>query len=168
MGRYLKGNVDESLSLGTLAAKTLISADFDEAVSERTFVTSLKALYALENYSPAAGIGPILVGIAHSDYSDAEIEEFIETVSSWDEGNLVEGMEVRRRLIRKIGIFSEPSSATDETVVLNHGNPIRTKLNWMLRTGQTINLWAYNMGTAPVAQTVPVVHCQGHANLWPR
>jgi len=166
MGRYIRGSVDETLQLGTLASKDVGFGLFDEVVNERTLVTSLVAAYSMVGLTPEAGAGPILVGIAHGDYTAAEIEEWIETTDSWDEGNLVE-QETAGRKIRKIGIFRTPDSATESTR-LNDGKPIRTKLNWILTQGQTISLWAYNMGAAPLSTTDPRIDVQGHANLFPK
>ncbi len=166
MGRYIRGGVNEQLNLGVLGSEDLAKADFDEVVNERTLVSSLVATFTVAEWTPGAGDGPILVGIAHSDYSDAEIEAFIEMTDSWDEGNLVE-QEIAKRKIRKIGIFESPGGAT-EGVVLNDGEPIKTKLNWILLQGQTLALWAYNMGSSAFAGTTPIVHCEGHANLFPK
>ncbi len=166
MGRYLKGNVDESVTLATLAGRTLVSATFDETVNERTLVSSLLAVYSLEQFTKIAGDGPILVGVAHSDYTDAEIEQVIENTGSWNEGDKV-GQEMAKRLVRQIGIFDIPSDA-DEVSVLNDGKIIKTKLNWILLQGQTLKLWGFNLGSSALATTTPVVRAQGHANLWPR
>ncbi len=165
-GRYIKGNVDEDLSLATLASKTLLSVDFDEAVAERMLVSSIVATYSLQDFTSELGDGPIEVGIAHSDYSDTEIEEVLENVTSWDEGNLV-GQEIAKRKVRKIGVFSQDDDVTHATVVLNDGKPIKSKLNWILRTGQTLALWVYNDGVSAIA-TGSVAHVEGHVNLWPR
>ncbi len=166
MGKYIRGTIDESTSFAALAAKDVATADFDQVVVDRMLISSVKATYSLRDFTPAVNSGPILVGIAHSDYTDAEIEEFLETTDSWDEGNKVE-QEVAGRLIRRIGIFQSPALAT-ESVTLNDGKPIRTKLNWILNQGQTLQLWVYNMGSAAVATTTPVVDVAGQANLWAR
>ncbi len=150
----------------TLAANTLVGASFDEVVEERTFISSIVATYSLRELTAAAGVGPFLVVIAHGDYTDAEIEAVIETTGSWDEGDLVQ-QEVASRRIRKIGIFESPIGST-AFIALNDGKPIRTKLGWILNQGITLKLCAYNMGSAPVATTVPIIDMQGHANLWPR
>ncbi len=165
-GRYIKGNVDENLALDTLAGRTLIGAAFDEVVVERTLISSLVATYSLADFTNAAGDGPITVGIAHNDYSDAEIEEVIESVTSWDEGDLV-GKEVANRKVRKIGTFQSDEVGVLGIDVLNDGMPIKSKLNWILTTGDTLRLWAYNEGTSALA-TGSTIKCQGHANLWPR
>ncbi len=166
--RYLRGNVDEKLSLGTLAARTLISQVFGEVVTETTFVTSLVAAWAMDAFTVATDDGPIMVGISHSDYTSAEIEEFIENTGSWNVASLVQTREIGRRLIRVIGIFRNDGSSSTAPVTLNEGRPIRTKLKWTLNTGQSLDVWAYNLGASALATTDPGVFVQGHANLWPR
>ncbi len=166
MGRYIRGSVDESISGGTLAAKDVIALDFDDTVNERSLVSSIVATYSLTNWTKSSGVGPVLVGIAHSDYDAAEIEAYIEATDSWNEGDKV-AQEVSKRLIRRIGIFDTPDDAS-ETVVLNDGVLIKTKLNWILNQSQTLGLWIYNLGTAAFLTTDPVVHAEGHVNLWPR
>ncbi len=151
----------------TLAATTLIAVPFDETVNERTLVSSIDASYSLSNFTPIADVGPIEVGVAHGDYSDAEIEEWVENTGSWNEGDMVQSKEIGQRRIRSIGMFESTTSATDG-VTLNDGKPIKTKLNWILNQGQTLKLWAYNRGSANVATTVPDIHAVGHANLWPQ
>ena len=164
MGNYLKGNVDEILSLGTLASVTLISSDFDEAVTEKTLVTSLVASFSLDNLTSPQG--PILFGVAHSDYTDAEIEAVIESTGSWAVGDLVQSKEVAKRLVRIIGQFASNEPAATVDVSWNNGRPVKTKLNWMLNTGQTLNLWAYNKSASALSTTVPIVVCSGHVNLF--
>lgn len=163
---YLRGSVDESLSLGTLAPLVVIGDNFDEVVEGRTRLSSIVAVYSLSNATPGAAIGPVLVGLAHSDYTDAEIEQWIETTGSWSRGDMVQTKEIAQRRIRKVGVFSSWVDGASAIVVLNDGKPIKTKLNWQLEEGQTAKLWAYNMGGVAFATTDPVVKAQGHANLW--
>ncbi len=167
MGRYIRGNVDENLPIGTLGSRTLAVASFDETVNERTFVSSVKAAWSLDNLTEGDGIGPIMVGLAHGDYSAAEIEAFIENTGSWNEGDLT-AQEIGKRKIRIVGIFRSPPGALMGSMVLNEGKPIHTKCGWILLQGQTLDMWAYNLGTAAVATTIPDIHLEGHANLWPR
>ncbi len=164
MANYLRGAVDEELDLGSLAARTLISTPFDEVARERMRVTSVVGTYTLSDVTVATGDGPVLVGLAHSDYSDPEIEAWIENSGSWDEGDLVQ-QEVAGRKIRKVGIFESKDLAA-ESAVLNDGKPIKTKLNWVFKTGQTVDLWAYNMGSSAFATTNPTLRLQGHANIF--
>ncbi len=166
MGRYLKGNVDESLTMTTLAGRTLVSAVFDETVNERTFVSSVKASWSLSDMTQGAGIGPILVGVAHSDYTDAEIEEVIENTGSWNEGDLV-SREIGARKVRQVGSFRAAEDGSS-IMTLEEGRMITTKLGWILLQGQSLRLWAYNTGSNAIATTVPILQLSGHVNLWPR
>ncbi len=166
MGRYIRGEVDEELALGTLNAKVVVSAGFDNQVVERTFISSVVARWAMKNVTPSATAGPVLVGLAHGDYTAAEIEEWIENTGGWAEADQI-GQEVGKRKIRKVGIFPNSDSVT-QAVVLNNGKAIRTKCGWILTTGQSLQAWAYNLGTGSFATTDPSVDIQGHANLWPR
>ncbi len=166
MGKYIRGVVDTSLTLTTLGAKSAAKANFDNVVNERTLVSSIVAAYSLRNFTQGSDDGPIMVGLAHSDYDVAEIEELIENTGSWDEGNMI-SQEIAKRKIRIVGIFDVPANAL-EVSVLNDGKPIKTKLNWSLLQSQTVALWSYNLGASALATTVPVVQIEGHANLWPR
>ncbi len=166
MGRYIRGQIDDELAFGSLASKDLSSSDLDEVVQERTLITSVVLTHTMDNLTPTANVGPIMCGVAHGDYTTAEIEAFIENAGSWDEGNLT-SQEIGRRKIRIVGIFDGVGSAADSTV-LNDGKPIKTKLNWILTQGETIQQWVYNLGSAAVATTAPNYHIQGHANLFPK
>ncbi len=163
---YIAGPIDEKFALGTLSASSVIISTMAEVVVEKTWLSSVRAAWALQNYTTGTDDGPIMVGIAHSDYSAAEVEEWIENTAGWSQADLV-AQEVGRRKIRKVGIFESPASAAEDSV-LNDGKAITTKCNWLLLTGQTISLWAYNMGDSNLATTDPDVHVQGKANLWPR
>lgn len=165
MGRYIRGNIAENLALGTLAANTLIGGTTD-TVNERTLVSSIVASYTLSGVTPGDNVGPVLVGLAHGDYSDAEVEEWVENQTGWDEGDLL-SQEISNRKIRRIGLFDIPA-AVGQAISLNEGRAIKTKLNWILNQGQAIKVWAYNMGTAAFSTTDPNVHMQGHANLFPK
>ncbi len=165
--KYLRGNIDETAQLGTLGPATAILTVFDEVVTESTFISSAIVSVSLSNYTPGANRGPLLVLLAHSDYSLAEVEQFIETTQSWEVSDLV-GQEISRRKIRRVGIFDNLATGITDAIAMNNGRPIRVKLGWMLSTGQTLNLVVYNTGSAALATSDPAVKMQGHANLWPR
>ncbi len=168
MGRYIRGTVDEELDLGTLAARTAISAIFDNVVNERTLVSSLVATWSLADWTVATGDGPVLVGVAHSDYTSTEIEEYLEQTQSWNEGNMI-AQEINKRKIRRVGQFESPiGGVAADSVVLNDGKAIKTKLNWILLQGQSLQIWAYNMGGSAFATTNPTLRTAGHANLFPK
>ncbi len=162
--RYMNGSIDHVLQLSTLAAKTAIKSDVQQVVVDTTRVSSIKATYTLADYTKGTNDGPIIIGVAHSDYSSVEIDTFLETADSWDRGNLVT-REIRSRRIRIIGVFDSPDSAGNSSR-LNDGKPIRTKLNWLLSPGDKLSFWAYNTGTSALATTDPRFSVFGKANLW--
>ncbi len=158
-GRIIKGVVDEALTLGTLASTTLVGGAYDDSVQQRTFLISHTAVWYLRN-ATALEAG-VLCGFAHSDYSDAEIEEFIENTGSWDEGDLI-GQEVGKRKVRIVGQFSGLTS----DLALNDGKPIYTKCMWILNSGDSLRLWAYNLSGGALT-TGSVMTNSGHVWLRP-
>jgi len=163
MAGYIKGNIDFTMDIGSLAASDVISQAVADSVSERSIVTSVQCSYALSDFTPAAGEGPLSVGVCHGDYTDAELEEWIELSTGWDVADLV-SREVSGRKIRKIGTFAAPSDPAD-IVNLFDGRMRKTKLNWILNSGQTIRFWIYNAG-AQLGGTTPDLDVQGHANIF--
>ncbi len=166
--RYLKGVINAVDAPGALGSKAVSTTDFPDTVSEKTWISSIVASWSLANMTPAANAGPFLVGVAHTDYSNPEIEEFLESVGSWDEGDLVQSRETSRRLIRQVGTIGMPDDASD-IVELNDGKPIRTKCGFYLQSGQTLQLFVYNLGGSSISGTTsPQFHARGHVNLWPK
>ncbi len=164
--KYLKGQIQHDMSLGTLASKTLIGELVADTLDEKAWLSSVKASWSLSNWTQSTLDGPIMVGVAHSDYSDAQVEEWIEQIFSWNQGDKP-GQEIARRHIRRVGVFNRAPGVPADWITLNDGRPVTTKCGWQLVTGQTVRLWAYNMGGSPLGTTDPIVHVNGHANLWP-
>ncbi len=161
MGRYIKGNVDDQMALSTLASGALITQVFDESVAEEAIMTSLVASWALDNI--VAGQGPLQFGVAHSDYTGPEILEVIANTGSWDLGNKV-AQEQAKRLVRTIGFMViEEDTGTDD-VRFNDGKPVKTKLNWVLQTGDTIQMWVFNPAATLTGN--PILRAAGHANIF--
>ncbi len=127
-----------TLALGTLADDVVVGAVLTDTLAESAFLISVKLVWTLSNLTP--GEGPIEVGVAHSDYSDAEIEAWIENTGSWDPSTDKVAQEIARRKIRLVGSFA---GITAEEV-LNDGKPIKTTCKWQLTTGQSLKWWAYS------------------------
>lgn len=164
--RYIAGRIQKRFLLGTLAGQTAISDVVGDVLTEAAWLSSVKLRWTLSEFTVGINDGPITVGVAHSDYTDAEILEWILGSESWDQGNMV-AREINRRKIRRVGTFGAPGGGGTAAAVLNDGKPIRTKCGWQLSTGQTVRLWAFNGGTSALATTDPVVAASGKANLWP-
>ncbi len=134
---YRKLPFTVNIAGGTVAADDVTSTVLAEIFTEERRVLSVEATVAMAGLT--AGDGPISVGVAHSDYTAAEVEEALEAVGAWDEGNLV-AQEQAKRFVREIGILSEEETA------LNEGQPIKTRLNWRVATGDTLQFWLRNRG----------------------
>ncbi len=161
---YLKGQVSFTMNLGTLGSKVVQSANVTDVLTEKAYVTSVKATYFLQQFSTGANIGPVMCGVAHSDYTATEIEEWIENQGSWEQGDL-RTQEIGKRKIRRVGVFENPTG-TNLTSVLNDGKPITTKCGWQLMSAQTVKFWVWNAGQAALTGDADF-QIEGHANLWP-
>lgn len=164
MKGYVKGNLDEGLVLSTLGAQTLVSIVFDEVMREKGRISSIDTTWGLSDWTAGADDGPIVVGVAHGDYTDAEIEEVIENTGSWDIGDKI-AQEVGKRLVRIVGAFGSDTAGVFKQIVLNDGKKIKTKLNWQVATGNTLKVFAYNSGTSALADGA-IVRLNGHANIF--
>ncbi len=145
----------ESFALGTLAdGAAAVSNLTGGSASDNFYATSVEASWSMEALT--AGEVPIVVGLAHSDYSAAEVEAWIENTASFSQDDLV-AQEVSRRKIRNVGQFSD----TDETdLVLNEGNKFKTICKFLVNEGKTINAWAYNKSGSAL-MTGAVINIQG-------
>ncbi len=125
------------MAAGALAAGDVISEDISATVDADTVFISAEIGWSTFGFTP--GQGAITVGLAHGNYTSAEIEECLEQLASWDLGDLV-AQEQRRRMVRVIGSF--PNTAADE--VLNDGLLTKTKLGWMVAIGETLQPFIWN------------------------
>ncbi len=137
------------MQLGALLSSTLIAAATTVVSDNEYRCFSYKATWALSDFTP--GEGPIVVGIAHGDYSAAEMEEWYESQNTMTRGNLV-AAEQGKRMCRQVGTF--PGILANE--VLNDGKPIRTKLNWAVPDGSTLAIWAYNAGNGTLTTSAEI------------
>ncbi len=98
---------------------------------------SLKASYTLTEVT--SGDDGQAFGIAHGDYTAAEIEECLETQAAIDAGDKV-AQEQASRLVRQIGVmvFNGASSS------FNDGKPVKVKLNWDMGIGEALVVWVRN------------------------
>lgn len=138
-GRYsLRGvRFDSTSALLALANITVITQGLTGSADGKYRMISIIGTWSLRSHTPAEG--PITVGYAHSDYSVTEIKEALEVEASISVGLKVE-QEQSNRLVRIVGTF--PGLLSDE--VLDHGAPIKTRLNWEMPPGVQVNQFAYN------------------------
>ncbi len=157
--QILKGELNDALALSTLANNTALSTNLGDTVNEKAYAISVESTHSLRD--GAVSQGNILCGWAHSDYTTAEIEEWIENSGGWDAGDMI-SQEIAKRKIRMVGGFgSDP-----EDRFLNDGKMIKTRLGFYLNQGQTLKMWVYNR-TGATLTTGAQYLVNGHVWLRP-
>ncbi len=156
MKGYKKLQIADSLTIGVLTSGDVISEALPTVLTQDRRISSVELLWAARGFTP--GEGPIDAGVAHSDYSAAEIEECLEATGSWSDTDKV-AAEQANRLVRRIVTFANEVAEQ----VANDGKPIKTKLNWRIPDGSTLQVWARNRSGATIA-TGGVIALDGHAN----
>ncbi len=149
-----------SLALLTTAGNTVVSGALADTVVDRVWLSSMDIRSALRNVT--VGEGPIVYGVAHGDYTAAEIEECLEAVGSWDRSDQI-AVEQANRKVRTIGVFG--AILAEET--LNNGNPKRVRLGFILEDGQTLQMWAWNKSGATLT-TGAVIEGNGQVYAYAR
>ncbi len=132
-----------SLAIGALATKDVISGNASASPTIGLRIMSVNATYTISNIG-ASDDDSFEFGWAHSDYSAAEIEEALEASATMDAGDRV-AQEQANRLVRLIGTVSGAlAGAAGGGANFNDGKPVKTKLNWLLTPGDTMDLWVRN------------------------
>ncbi len=131
-----------TLALGALASKDVVLGTLSNATDEKCRWTSIEASYSLGD-TITVGEGPVAFGVSHPDYTAAEVEEALEAFGSITLEDKVAN-EKANRLVRMIGILSAAEPTYRE------GQLVKTKLNWMLATGEQPAFWAYNLSASPL------------------
>ncbi len=142
-----------TVALVTTASDAVVIATIGQTVTEERRFLSIETTVSLVDLT--SGDGPLTVGVAHSDYTAAEIEGSLELFANWDEGDMI-AREKSRRWIRTLGILSELEPT------LNEGRVLKTRLNWRVASGDTLSFWVMNRGGTPT--TGALVKFDGHIN----
>ncbi len=121
---------------GALASNDVASNAITNAAADKLRFISLIASYDVEGGT--SGEGPLNFGIAHSDYTAAEIEECLEAVGGINLGDKI-AREQSNRLVRMIGTID-----IDNAENFNDGKPVKTRLNWLMSAGDQLQLWILN------------------------
>ncbi len=158
---------------GGIAIDDLIKDQITDDTADDNFIaTSVDLTWTgqIEQAAEPDNVGPLLFGLAKSDYSDAEIEAWVENASGFTRANLIQ-QEISKRHIKHVGTFTFPSLAPSETAgkvtaqLVNDGMPVHTRLNWRILEGTSISLWVYNAGnTAVVTASNQDLVCTGKIN----
>ena len=160
MNKYRKLPFTESAAVGAVSTGEVSATALTDTVEETTRISSVVATYAIRDFT--IDEGPITFGWAHSDYTNAEIEEALEANASWDFGDKV-AREHADRLVRVVGGFDLSDIGGEKFA---DGKLVKTKLNWRLSEGDTLKSWVYAKGGG--LSTGGILSIQGHANGWVR
>ncbi len=143
--------------VGTLATLTVVTGALSGTSDAQYRLISAHHTWALSGHT--VGEGPYTVGYAFGDYTVAEIKEAIEISNSISPGDKI-GQEKANRWVRIVGQFA--GAEVSET--LNDGRPIKTRLNWAVQIGLTVNAFVYCEDAAANQTTGSIVDLTG--NLW--
>jgi len=128
---------------GALAAGDVVSVAVTSAVTDPIRVISANCSFSWSDIGAIIDDG-CTFGFAHSDYTAAEVEECLESAASMDLGDKI-AQEHSKRLVREIGTISQAGAlAAAAGAAFNDGKQFKVRLNWLLSSGDTLNLWIRN------------------------
>ncbi len=128
--------ITPELVLSTLGAATVLKADFVGNSDSQYRLISAIGTWTIRGLT--AGEGPITVGVAHNDYTVAEIAEALVATNAISQGDKIAN-ERSKRLVRIIGTFGPQGPGN-----LDDGRPIKTRLNWLFPVGERPAIFAFN------------------------
>ncbi len=134
--------IASSPAIGALATEDVVVVPITASVADKLRLISFNAIYTWVDIAAAVD-GGLEFGLCHSDYSAAEVEECLEAANSIDLGDKI-AQEQANRLVRRVGSMSSVSAATGQEAQFNEGRQVKTKLNWLLSAGDTLNIWMRN------------------------
>ncbi len=122
------------IALSTLASGVALAGATTGVSTDTYRIMTASGLWSITGLTP--GEGPLTFGYAHSDYSVTEIKEAIEAAAI-DKGDKLL-LEKSNRLVRIVGTL------VGSNAELNNGNPVSTRLNWLISIGDQLNIFVYN------------------------
>ncbi len=134
--------IASSPAIGALASEDVGVVAISAAAADKLRFISFNATYTWVDVG-AAGDGALEFGLAHSDYTAAEIEACLESAGSIDLGDKV-AQEIANRWVRRIGTISDTIGGAGEEKEFNDGRQVKTKLNWLMSAGDTLSIWFRN------------------------
>lgn len=156
---YRKLPFDFGGAVGAISNGEVSGIDLGDTVNDRMWCSSVYATFGWRAFT--AGEGPATLFVAHSDYSNTEIEEALEALTSWDQGDLI-AREHARRKVRVVGVVD----LVGVDGVLNDGKPMRVRTGWMLEGGDTLQFGL--LATSGAITTGGILEITGHANAYLR
>ncbi len=159
-----KVRVSTNGTIGALAAFDVVKGTVLAASTNPYRIVSTELAYSTVDLGATIDDGQE-VGVAHGDYTAAEIEECLESQAAVDIADLLE-QEKTNRLVRSIGFAQGTGGASsDQSASINNGRPVKTKLNWKVGIGDTFDAWVRN-GSDTIYTSGATLSIIGH--VWVR
>ncbi len=136
-----KVRINSAPAIGALDVGDVVSVSIINVAADTYRLISFKAAFTWAN--KATQDDSLTFGLAHSDYSAAEVEEALEAVTSIDLGDKV-AQERANRLVREIGVIGGKSDTSAGGADFNDGRQVKVRLNWLMSIGDQLNLWMRN------------------------
>ena len=156
-----KARIATSDAIGALASLDVIEFGITDLATSPLRVISADLSFALTDMAAFIDDGQEF-GLAHSDYSAAEIEECLEATGSFNVTDKI-AAERANRLVRSLGTFVSGGASTDSSQSYNEGKPIHVKLNWHMGVGMGLVIWVRN-GSDTIYTSGTNIMATGH--LW--
>jgi len=139
-----KVRIASGIAVGALAAGDVIASAGTNAVADKLRIISVDCAYGVSDLAAQVD-DSFQFGWAHSDYTAAEIEECLEAGGAIDLGDKI-AQERGNRLVREVGMISSSglTASGGGGFPFNDGRRVKTRLNWLLSAGDTLNLWVRN------------------------
>ncbi len=138
-----------SFAIGALADNAVAVGDlFGGALTEDFFAISADIDAEITGLTAGEG-NPSVLGLAHGDYTAAEIAENL-NVTLLGPGTKIE-VERQRRLVRKGGTFHGNDLSTNDSMKMGGRfgpGSTRIKLKFVVQDGKTIDVYVYNQSGA--------------------
>ncbi len=135
----------------TLTSGTVIKSPLIENLAEDFFAISADLTWTIRDGT--VNEGPLQIGLAHGDYTVAEIKEWLDVDLS-NPANLI-AREQGGRKCRRTGFFQQGLGAAGE--VLNDGKMIRTRLKFLMNDGVSLDFWVHNQSGASLSGGATVI-----------
>ena len=137
--------ITSSSAIGALASLDVVANAIISTSANRYRAISFNCSYSWASKAEIDDAASF--GFAHSDYTDAEIEECLEAATAISQGDKV-AQERANRLVRQIGTMAGVSSIAAGGAQFNNGMKVKTRLNWLMGIGSTVQLWVRNSSGA--------------------
>jgi len=134
--------VNSGLGVGALASADVISSAITNVAANNMRVTSAHLAYSWADIQ-ALDDDAMAFGLAHGDYTAAEIEECLEAGGAMDKGDKI-ALEQSNRLVREVGQIGGHVEEVGGGISFADGRIVKTKLNWNLSIGEALQAWVRN------------------------